>query len=56
MYYLFVRTRRGTVKRQIKRNKTLKIKGTVMEVEKALIVYVFQKYPENFAFELFIIL
>ena len=37
MYYLFVRTRRGTVKRQIKRNKTLKIKGTVMEVEKALI-------------------
>ena len=37
MYYLFVRTRRGTVKRQIKRNKTLKIKGTVMEVEKAVI-------------------
>ena len=37
MYYLFVRTRRGKVKRQIKRNKTLKIKGTVMEVEKALI-------------------
>ena len=37
MYCLFVRTRRGTVKRQIKRNKTLKIKGTVMEVEKALI-------------------
>ena len=37
MYYLFVRTRRGTVKRQIKRNETLKIKGTVMEVEKALI-------------------
>ena len=37
MYYIFVRTRRGTVKRQIKRNKNLKIKGTVMEVEKALI-------------------
>ena len=35
MYYIFVR--RGSVKRQIKRNKTLKIKGTVMEVEKALI-------------------
>ena len=37
MYYIFVRTRHGTVKRQTKRNKTLKIKGTVMEVEKALI-------------------
>ena len=31
------------------------LKGTVMKIEKALINDHFQKYPENFAFELFII-
>ena len=33
-------------------------KGTVMQIEKVLINdrYVFQKYPENFAFQLFKIL
>ena len=30
-------------------------KATVMQIEKAL-AYVFQKYPANFAFQLFIIL
>ena len=33
-------------------------KGTVMQIEKGMINdrYVFQGYPENFAFQLFIIL
>ena len=31
-------------------------KGTVMQIEKAFIAYVFQKYPENFVFQLSIIL
>ena len=31
------------------------VKGTAMQIEKALIngAYVFQKYPENFALQLF---
>ena len=35
-----------------------KLKGTVMQIEKALINdgFVIQKYPENFAFQLFLIL
>ena len=36
-----------------------KVKGTVMQIEKNTdkwFAYVFQKYPENFGFELFIIL
>ena len=40
-------------------NMLSRIKGTVMHIEKALIndcLYLFQKYPENFAFQLFIIL
>ena len=34
------------------------LKGTVVQIEKALIndYYVFQKYPENFTFQLFIVL
>ena len=31
-------------------------KGTVMQIEKAFIAYVFQKYPENLVFQLSIIL
>ena len=31
------------------------VKSTVMQIEKALISDVFQTYPENFAFQLFII-
>ena len=31
------------------------IEGTVMQIEKALIYYLFQKDPENLAFQLFII-
>ena len=31
------------------------VKGTVMQIEKAQIAFVFQKYLENFAFQLFII-
>ena len=35
----------------------ISIKGTVMQIEKALMIAsVFQKYPENFAFQLFTIL
>ena len=34
----------------------LRFKGTVMQNEKALINDRFQKHPENFAFQLFIIL
>ena len=36
--------------------KTSAFKGTIMQIEKALIAYVFQKYPANFAFQPFIIL
>ena len=33
------------------------IKGTVMQIKKALMIaYLFEKYPENFTFQLFIIL
>ena len=35
-------------------NTPLRIKGTVMQIEKALVND--QKYPEDFAFQLFIIL
>ena len=40
-------------------DKAVWFKGTVIQIEKALIkmiAYVFQKYSENFAFQLFIIL
>ena len=33
------------------------LEGTVMQIEKALMIaYVFQKHPENFTFQFFIIL
>ena len=32
------------------------IKVAVMKIEKAMIAYMFQKYPENFEFQIFIIL
>ena len=32
------------------------IKGTVMQIKKELIVYVFRKYPANFALQLSVIL
>ena len=34
----------------------LTLQRYVMQIEKALIAFVFQKYPENFAFQLFTIL
>ena len=43
--------------RNVKIFKTLyNLKGTVMRIEKALIGYVFQTYPESFTFQLFIVL
>ena len=36
---------------------TILVKGTVMQIEKTVIIfaYKFRKYPESFAFQLFII-
>ena len=40
-------------KRSTERSLHSPFKGTVMQIEKALINFVLQKYPENFEFQLF---